>query len=499
MPEARDVRVLLMEDDPGLARLFQKRLGRHGYQIEWACDGAQGLAMYDRGCYDIVVMDHVMPGYTGLEVIRILAARGPLPPIIMVTGTGSEQIAVEAMKLGASDYIVKDVDGGYFELLPSVIEQALQQYRLREEKQRVEAERERLLLAEHEQRLLAETLAEVTLALASLTSSGEVLDEILHQARRIVPHSASSIALLEDGRFCIARSQGKETCYVEESQIGGMLPRSDLTLDHKVVQSRSPLIVYDMDQAPDWVAFEGTNWVKACIAVPICLQDRIFGVLRLDSDTPGQFSERDAERLRPFANAAAIALENARLFREVQRLANIDELTGTYNRRFFFELAERELGRTFRFGHPLSAVMLDIDHFKQVNDTYGHTIGDQVLRAVAQRCCENIREIDILGRYGGEEFIIILPETDAVGARATAERLCRRIAHTAIATDQGPVTITLSLGVATLNQNDNLDALLKRADQALYGAKQAGRNQVCVVGSEQWGVNGGEQGVRSEK
>ncbi|MCZ7575074.1 MAG: diguanylate cyclase [Ardenticatenaceae bacterium] len=491
MPEPKDVRILLMEDDPGLARLFQKRLARHGYQADLARDGEEGLAMYDADSYDILVMDHVMPVYTGVEVIRILAARGPLPPIIMVTGTGSEQIAVEAMKLGASDYLVKDVDGGYFELLPSVIEQALHQHRLVEEKRRAEAEREQLLIAERDQRLLAETLAEVTLALASLTSSEEVLGEILHQARRIVPHSASSIALLEDGMFCIARSQGYEAFHPEQSQSGGMHSLSEMPFNRNVVESRRSLIIRDTAQEPQWVTFEVTNWVKACILIPICLQDRVLGLLRLDSDTPGTFSERDAERLRPFANAAAIALENARLFREVQRLANIDELTGTYNRRFFFELAERELGRACRFGHPLSAVMLDIDHFKRVNDHHGHTVGDQVLREVARRCHENIREVDILGRYGGEEFIIILPETDAVGASATAERL-RRIAHTAIITDRGPVTVTLSLGVATLNQNDSLHAMLKRADQALYGAKQAGRNRVCVVESGLWAVNSGQ-------
>ena len=125
MVESEKVHILLMEDDPGLARLFQKRLGRQGYLVDLAYDGEEGLAMYDAGSYDVLIMDQVMPVYTGLEVIRILADRGQLPPIIMVTVTGNEQIAVEAMKLGARDYLVKDVDGGYLELLPTVIEQVL--------------------------------------------------------------------------------------------------------------------------------------------------------------------------------------------------------------------------------------------------------------------------------------------------------------------------------------------------------------------------------------
>jgi len=138
MSESKPVRILYMEDDSGLARLFQKKLERAGYVVDIARDGEEGLVMYNAGTYDVVATDQAMPVHNGLEVIRLLASQGPLPPTIMVTGTGSEQIAVEAMKLGASDYIVKDVDGGYLDLLPAVIERVLQQQRLLEEKQQAE-------------------------------------------------------------------------------------------------------------------------------------------------------------------------------------------------------------------------------------------------------------------------------------------------------------------------------------------------------------------------
>jgi signal transduction histidine kinase len=125
-----------MEDNAGLARLLQKRLERMGYQVDLACDAEEGLTAYDADAHDILLVDQVMPVHTGLEVMEILAERGPLPPIIMVTGTGNEQVAVEAMKLGAGDYLVKDVEGGYLDLLPTVIEQVLEQRRLAEEKRR---------------------------------------------------------------------------------------------------------------------------------------------------------------------------------------------------------------------------------------------------------------------------------------------------------------------------------------------------------------------------
>jgi two-component system sensor histidine kinase/response regulator len=139
MAGSGSARILYMEDDAGLARLLQKRLEREGYTVSLARDGQEGLAMCEAAAYDLVAVDQNMPIYDGLEVIRRLALQGPLPPLIMVTGTGNEQIAVEAMKIGAHDYIVKDVEGGYLDLLPAVIEQVIGQHRLAEAKRQTDA------------------------------------------------------------------------------------------------------------------------------------------------------------------------------------------------------------------------------------------------------------------------------------------------------------------------------------------------------------------------
>lgn len=135
MSKSESIRILYMEDDPGLARLVQKKLERAGYTVDLAPNGEKGLAMYRQGCYDVVAVDQNMPVYDGLEVIRNITSQEPLLPTIMITGKGDEKIAVEAMKLGACDYVVKDVEGGYLELLPSVIKQAIQKQRLVKEKQ----------------------------------------------------------------------------------------------------------------------------------------------------------------------------------------------------------------------------------------------------------------------------------------------------------------------------------------------------------------------------
>jgi diguanylate cyclase (GGDEF)-like protein/PAS domain S-box-containing protein len=165
---------------------------------------------------------------------------------------------------------------------------------------------------------------------------------------------------------------------------------------------------------------------------------------------------------------------------KLQQLAITDPLTGLNNRRYFFELAQREFERSIRYRHTMSIIEIDVDHFKNVNDTYGHQVGDQVLSALAQRCQGCMREIDVLARYGGEELIILLPETEADAAVIVAERVRKRINSSDFDTNDGPVQVTISLGVSQLQNTpeETLDRLINRADQGLYLAKQAGRNRV---------------------
>jgi diguanylate cyclase (GGDEF)-like protein len=164
---------------------------------------------------------------------------------------------------------------------------------------------------------------------------------------------------------------------------------------------------------------------------------------------------------------------------EVQRLAITDSLTGLHNRRHLLELARHELQRARRYRLPMSVFMLDIDEFKRVNDTYGHAIGDQVLQGVAECCRQELRGVDVLGRYGGDEFAAVLPETGLPAACQVAERLRKSIAQRPLDTKAGQVTVTVSLGVAVLDDEHLApETLLDHADQALYVAKQSGRNRV---------------------
>ncbi|MEW6615290.1 MAG: GGDEF domain-containing protein [Thermodesulfobacteriota bacterium] len=166
--------------------------------------------------------------------------------------------------------------------------------------------------------------------------------------------------------------------------------------------------------------------------------------------------------------------------KEVKHLAITDSLTGLYNRRHFYKLAEDESHRAYRYQHPLSVIMLDIDYFKQINDTFGHTVGDEVLQRVAECCRQQLRKVDVLGRYGGDEFVMLLPESNLTAACQAAERLRTTIAQVTLNTTKGTAKVTASLGVAAMDtENLTLETLLIHADQALLVAKQNGRNRVC--------------------
>ena len=166
---------------------------------------------------------------------------------------------------------------------------------------------------------------------------------------------------------------------------------------------------------------------------------------------------------------------------ELTRLATTDFLTGVWNRRRFMELGEAEVARVRRSGRSFGMAMMDVDHFKSVNDTHGHDAGDNVLRALAEACVDRLRNVDIVGRMGGEEFALILPETDPQGAMLTVERLREYLSELAIPIDSGTLTVTVSIGVTTVRDpSDTIEGALKRADEALYKAKGSGRNRTVA-------------------
>ncbi|MBL8057476.1 MAG: diguanylate cyclase [Anaerolineales bacterium] len=220
---------------------------------------------------------------------------------------------------------------------------------------------------------------------------------------------------------------------------------------------------------------------RSGLAVSMRVQDRITGALCVLTARPRAYSADDQQLFELLAAQAAVAIENAQLLARVQQLAIVDGLTGLYNRRHFFALASREWERARRTAGVLAVLMIDLDHFKLVNDSYGHAVGDLVLRQVAALCREALRQVDVIARYGGEELIALLPDTPLTEARRAAERLRRQVAAASFPSPHGGLAQTISIGVAARHgptDAESLDDLIDQADQALYAAKQQGRNQV---------------------
>lgn len=331
-------------------------------------------------------------------------------------------------------------------------------------------------LARHEKEI-SETLRQVMTELASNLDLPDVLARILKSLFKVIPSANVSIFMSDSGRLNF-RAGMQRSLRGEIAPYKPSLERFDFDPSRFLPASR---IIPDLAQYPKMQKYFGGDHIHGWMGVSLILHGEIIGYLSISSSEIHAYSDEDAALAQTFANQAAIAIENARLFKEVQILAITEPLTGLYNRRRFYNLAETEFKRSFRYKRPLSIVMLDIDYFKRVNDTYGHPVGDQVLIALADCCKKKVRGADLAARYGGEEFVLLLPETNLFSAEALAERLRLEIAAIRIPNDRGDVQITVSLGVACLDEGcENIEELLRRCDQALYLAKEGGRNCVCL-------------------
>lgn len=230
---------------------------------------------------------------------------------------------------------------------------------------------------------------------------------------------------------------------------------------------------------------EGEQPTGSLLAVALQVGGRVIGALSVQAMASNAYTVNDLDVLEMLSATAAIALQNALLFARVQQLATLDPLTGVANRRHLYDLGRQELERAARYGHPLSLLMIDVDYFKQINDTYGHGAGDQVLQTLAQRFKHGLRENDLVGRYGGEEFLVLLPETAGDQALQVAERLCELVRSEPVATEEGPVAVSISVGIVSCacERASTIEPLIDHADRALYVAKRSGRNQIRIATS----------------
>jgi diguanylate cyclase (GGDEF)-like protein len=248
-----------------------------------------------------------------------------------------------------------------------------------------------------------------------------------------------------------------------------------------VAGSGEAVVIDDVTKHPRYICIDPKT--RSEIAVPLTFNNRVIGVLNVESDVPSAFDRVDQRLLTTLANQVAVAVENARLYEETEQLAVTDGLTEVFNHRYFQGFLDRELSRARRYNRPLSLIMIDLDRFKDINDTHGHQAGDLVLQRVAVAVKSQARDVDLVARYGGEEFMVVLPETGKREAHALAERIRQAVREQSytLPDETPPPRVTISLGVASYPEDGSEKSeLVDRVDKALYRSKTEGRDRVSV-------------------
>uniref|UniRef100_A0A831XEP1 diguanylate cyclase n=1 Tax=Geobacter metallireducens TaxID=28232 RepID=A0A831XEP1_GEOME len=332
-------------------------------------------------------------------------------------------------------------------------------------------------------------LLDVARTVVSSLELDQVLQVILSSALRFADVPAGSIALYDtaQGELTLHAHQGLSPEFVKtgrwEILPGGVTDRA--------LSGEDILFVGDTEKSSlpinPILLREG---IRSVVPIPLKVQSRVAGILYLFDFAPREFDRERIKLLDVLASFAAMAIDNAQLHARTRLMAITDALTGLYNRRYFQQMFSRELNRAIRYGKPLSLIMLDVDDFKKFNDTYGHPHGDKVLGAMGDILVEALRGTDFAFRYGGEEFIVLLPETDFSSALHVAERLRESVAQNSAEELKGiaPHGVTASVGVVSYPRDgETRDDLLKRVDELLYRAKEYGKNRVHyrAAGEEQ--------------
>lgn len=218
-----------------------------------------------------------------------------------------------------------------------------------------------------------------------------------------------------------------------------------------------------------------------CAIVPLVCQDRVVGVLNLADKTDGDdFSSADIALIELFSQLVGASIGNIRLFEKIQRQATTDGLTGLVNHRTFYEILEKELWRSRRYGGRIALIMVDVDNLKSINDAYGHRAGDKVIREISKRIKECVRQIDTAARYGGDEFAVILLNTSLDDALVVAERMVQAVGNCPVMWNKQQISLSVSVGLGQYDGDITPEDITSRSDKALYSAKQAGKNRVRI-------------------
>jgi len=422
MADVNVTRILYMEDDPGLAELFRKHLERKGFHVEVATNGEEGLAMVRAKRYDLLVVDYNMPFMGGIDVLRALSSEGMPAPVIMVTGEGNETVAVEALKLGASDYLVKDVELRYLDLLTPVIDQVLYKQQLIRERNKMQ----------------------------------ETVKESEERYRLLVELSPDGIAVHFEGNFVFVNPAGARL--LGASAPDQLIGTSIFDIVHPDSREIARLRLQQPGNRKGAVPWSEEKFVRR--------DGSVMEVEVMSTQFPFEGMQAAQTIFRDVT-------ERKQMEQRLKQLALYDALTGLPNRALFFDRMIQLLALARRNEFVLALLYMDLDRFKIINDTLGHDAGDALLKEVSQRMTSCLRKADTVARMGGDEFICICGcITAPQDAGVVAEKILAVLSKPYHL--KGEVcTIGVSIGISIYPQDgDNVETLVNKADTAMYRVKE---------------------------
>ncbi len=477
MPDSPAAKILVADDDLSLLRTLSWILKENGYEVVTAPGGEGLLGKLEEERPHLLLLDIMMPKVDGLQLLERLKADDRFRdlPVLMISSMPPEEATVKSLGLGAADFISKP-------------------FRVRELLARVKAHLrlgQELARARDE----AQSRAAIVDILHEVTDSLKP-DEIYH----ILARRVARVLHISKCSMVLAKA-GDQRGVVVAAYENPMLRNLEIELARypeiqRALESGRPVLVEDVVTDPLY-AEERVRWqreginvpTRSAVALPFSMKDQQVGVffLRTAGEDP-PLTRADAQFAETVIRTAVAAIEKAYDFetavsdkKRLEKLASTDALTGCLNRRALSEELEQELDRAQRYNLALTILLADIDHFKVINDTWGHVAGDSVLRQVGELFRREARSVDVVARYGGEEFVVVMPETALHGAAIFAERLRRRVmAHDFADPGDDPLNLTISIGLASFPDEriHDADSFVGLADQALYRAKNDGRNLV---------------------
>ncbi len=448
-------RILVVDDIEANVRLLEAKLSAEYYEVISATDGVTALAMAAADKPDIILLDVMMPGMDGFQVCRRLKEDASTRhiPVVLITALDGRADRIAGLEAGADEFLTKPIDDVVlFARVRSLTRLKLVIDELRER----EASGRRMGVIGGVASRMGGSGGRVVIVDDNERQCARIMAELSLEQRPIVESSIEKAALAVRGPVDLVIVNTAARSF-DGLRFAAMIRSDEATRNLPI------LAIFDPDDRP-----------RAVKALELGINDLLARPI-----DPQELSARARTQIKRkrYTDLLRNNLDNS------LELAVTDPLTGLHNRRYMFGQLDALSQRAAKGGAPVAALLLDIDHFKKINDSFGHDVGDEVLREFAVRLASNVRAIDLPCRYGGEEFVAIMPDTTVEAAHMIAERIRRYISGSPFRVAGGSelLTVTISIGVAGMHdENDTPEALLKRADAALYEAKAAGRNRVIA-------------------